>query len=230
VKTRLGFLTEEGRTRSKNTLRRVFGYAALMLFVGAASAYGVHRYWIRSNLTPLQRVYFKQYLKSAAWGTLPNSRSGYIMLTRTVTDPRTKKDVSLAVRDDEINPVFDDEGYIQLDKGGYPLLLLKPGVEHKEYRWLPTSNRDAEMYKWLRGNFYEGQSLLEIYRPAWLGGLLVFFLGTGGLGALDLFAQRRYLKGEAIRGTRELRPKEYAREHRRETGYGIKVYVPGRGK
>jgi hypothetical protein len=230
MKTSLKFLTEEGRTKSKNTFRRILVYAALMIVAGLLSAYAVHRYWIRNNFTPLQRVYFKQYVKSAAWGTLPNSRSDYITLARTVTDPRTKKDVSLAVRDDEIKPVFDDEGYIQLDKSGYPLLLLKPGIEHKEYRWLTTKNRDAEMHAWLCEHFYEGQSLTEIYQPAWLGGLLVFFFGTGGLTALDLFAQRRYLKGEAVRGTRQLRPKEYVREHRKEVGYGVKVYAPGGGK
>jgi len=63
MKTSLGFLTEEGRTRSKNTFRRVFGYAALMLVAGAASAYGIHRYWIRSNLTPLQRALVQTFMK-----------------------------------------------------------------------------------------------------------------------------------------------------------------------
>lgn len=230
MKTSLGFLTEEGRTRSRNTLRRVFRYAALMLVVGLMSGYAVHRYWIGSNLTPLQRVYFPQYLKSAVRGALPGARSHYTTLARTVTNPRTRKDISLAVQDHEINAVFDEEGYIRRDERGYPLLLLKPEVERKKYEWARPLWRDAERYEWLRDNFYEGQGPLEIYRPAWLGGLFVFLFGTGALGALDLFAQRRYLKGEAVRGTRQLSPKEYAREHRKKTGYGIKVYAQGRRK
>jgi hypothetical protein len=111
-----------------------------------------------------------------------------------------------------------------------PAFLLKRDVEHKRYYWSETDARDAEAYRWFRDTFYEGQGLLDLYRPAWLGGILIFFFGTTGLGAIDLFAQRRYVKGEAVRGTRQLRPKEYTREHRRETGYGIKVYAQRRGK
>ncbi len=39
-------------------------YATLMFLIGGASGYGIHRYWVSPSLTPLQRVYFKQYLKS----------------------------------------------------------------------------------------------------------------------------------------------------------------------
>lgn len=231
MKTSLGFLTEEGRTRSKNTFRRVFGYAALMLVVGAASTYAIHRYWIRSNLTPLQSIYFRQYLRSAFKAALPGApRSGYITLARTVADRRTKRDVTLAVSDAEIVPALDEEGNMRRTGEGYPLVYLKPGIEQKRFYWMQTINRDAEMYAWFRKNIYEGQGLLEIYRPAWLGGLFVFLLGTGALSTLDLAAQRRYMRGQALRGTRQLAPQEYAREHRWESGYGVKVYAQGRRK
>lgn len=82
-------------------------------------------------------------------------------------------------------------------------------------------------YQWFRDTIYEGQSLSIIWRPAWLGGLLIFLLGTIGLTTLDVSAQRLYLKGEAIRGTRGLSPKQYAREHQKANGYGIRVYVDG---
>ena len=230
MKTPLQFLTEEGRTRAKNAARRLKAYLAVTLFAAAAGAYGIHRYWVRGNLTPLQRVYIKQYLRSALKSYLPGTHSTYLTLIRTVTDPRTSKDTVLVVRDDEIEPVYDDDGDIRRDQQRYPLLLLKPGVEHKEYRWDPTTNRDAVMYLWYHDGFYEGQSIPQIWRPAWLGALLIVLCGTGGLLTLDVVAQRLYLRGEAIRGTRELAPKQYAREHRKEGGYGIKVYAQRRGK
>jgi len=45
------------------------------------------------------------------------------------------------------------------------------------------------------------------------------------LTGLDMFAQRQYLKGEPVRGTRELLPKVYAREHRQHLGYSFTVYA-----
>ena len=227
MKTTLGFLTEEGRTRSKNAARRTSAYAVLMLLVAGAGGYALHKYWVASNLTTLQRVYFKQYLKSGYRSYLTNSRSHYTTLARVVTDPHTKKDMSLAVRNDEIEPQLDEEGRIKFDKRHYPIILLKSGIEHKQYSWLETMSLDAMAYQWFRDTIYEGQSISIIWRPAWLGGLLIFLLGTIGLTTLDASAQRLYLKGEAIRGTRGLSPKQYAREHQKENSYGIRVYVDG---
>ncbi len=227
MKTALGFLTEEGRTRSKNAARRTSAYAVVMLLVAGAGGYAIHKYWVTSNLTTLQRVYFKQYLKSSYRSYLPNSRSHYTTLARVVTDPDTKKNFSLAVRNNEIEPQLDEEGRIKFDKRHYPIILLKSGIEHKQYSWLETLNPDAMAYQWFRDTIYEGQSISIIWRPAWLGGLLIFLLGTIGLTTLDVSAQRLYLKGEAIRGTRGLSPKQYAREHRKENSYGIRVYVDG---
>ena len=52
-------------------------YPTLMFLVAVASGYGIHRYWVSPSLTPLQRVYFKQYLKSTYRSYLPNSQSRY---------------------------------------------------------------------------------------------------------------------------------------------------------
>lgn len=227
MKTRLGFLTEEGRTRSKNAFRRSCAYAAVMFLVAGSGAYVIHRYWVTMNLTIMQRVYFKQYFKSTWRSAYANSRSKYTTLARTVIDPASKKEVSLAVKDDEIVPVFDDEGRIKLDKDHRPILLLKGGIEHKKYYWLHGVAGDRYMHEWFRQTIYDGQSIPDIWRPAWLGGILIFLFGTIGLTILDAVAQRLYLKGEPIRGTRELSPKKYARERRREIGVALKSYNQG---
>ena len=227
MKTALGFLTEEGRTRSKNAARRTGAYAVVMFLVAGFAGYAIHWYWIANSMTTLQRIYFKQYLKSTYRSYLPNSKSHYTTLARVVTDPTSAKDISLAVRDEEIEPQLDEEGRIRFDKNHYPIVALKSGIEHKQFSWLETTTRDALAYQWFRETIYEGQSILIIWRPAWLVGLLIFFAGTIGLTTLDTFAQRRYLKGEAIRGTREQSPSEYSREHQKANGYGIRVYVDG---
>ena len=229
MKTALGFLTEEGRTRSKNAARRISAYAVVMLLIGGAGAYAIHKYWIASSLTTLQRIYFKQYLKSSYRSFLPKSKSHYTTLARVIRDPRTGRDISVAVRDYEVEPQLDESGRIKFDKGHYPIIMLKSGIEHKQYSWQESITPDATAYQWFRDTIYEGQSIPGIWRPAWLGGLLILFLGTIGLTTLDAFAQRRYLKGEAIRGTRQLSPKHYERQHRKANSYGIKVYV-NRGK
>jgi len=227
LKTALDFLTEEGRTRSKNAARRISAYAVLMFLVAGFAGYGIHRYWVASNLTTLQRVYFKQYLKSTYRSYLSNSKSHYTTLARVVTDPHTKKDISLAVLDDEIEPQLDDNRRMKFDQRHYPIISLKAGIEHKQFSWLETTTADALAYQWFRDTIYEGHSIPSIWRSAWLGGLLIFVFGTVGLASLDVIAQQRYLKGEAIRGTRELSPKQYSRENKKANSYGIRVYVDG---
>jgi len=223
LKTALRFLTEEGRTRSKNAAHRISAYAVVMFLVAGFAGYAIHRYWVASSLTTLQRIYFKQYLKSSYRSYLRNSKSHYTTLTRVITDPTTKKDVSLAVGDQEIEPQLDGEGRIQSDKKHYPVIALKSGIEHKQFFWMETTTPDAAAYQWFRTTIYEGQSIPLIWRPTWLGGLLIFVFGTVGLTSLDGFAQRRYMKGEAIRGTRELSPKQYVRQHQKADSYGIRV-------
>src|SRR5882672_884809 len=167
MKTKLGFLTEEGRTRSKNAFRRFCAYAVLMFLIAGAGGYGIHRYWVSGNLTLLQRIYFKQYMKSSWRSSLFNSKSHYTTLERTVIDPHTKKEQFLAVLENDVVPALDDAGRLQYEISG-----------------------------------------------------MVF-------STLDMVAQRLYLKGEPIRGTRELSPKKYARECQREIGVALKSYNQG---
>lgn len=225
MKTTLGFLTEEGRTRRKNAARRVCVYATLMFLIAGASGYVIHRYWVSAELTPLQRVYFKQYLKSTYRSYLPNSRSRYTTLTRTIADPQTRKDVALAVVDDQADPVLDDQGRIKFDPTHRPIFRIKDGVPFKRFFWNETIGLDTKAYEWFRDTIYSEQTIPDIWRPAWLGAFLIFLFGTILLIGLDMFAQRQYLKGQPVRGTRELLPKVYAREHRQHLGYLFTVYA-----
>ena len=225
MKTTLGFLTEEGRTKRKNAARRICVYATLMFLIAGASGYGIHRYWVSPNLTPLQRVYFKQYLKSSYRSYFSNGRSRYTTLTRTVEDPKTKKDVALAVVDEEADPVLDTDGRIRFDASHRPVFGLKQGVPFKRFYWNDVIGFDVKAYDWFRQTIYSDQSIPDIWRPAWLGAILIFIFGTIFLTGLDMFAQRQYMKGQPVRGTRELLPKVYAREHRQHLGYLFTIYA-----
>lgn len=227
MKTRLGFLTEEGRTRSKNAFRRFCAYAVMMFLIGGAGGYVIHKYWISTTFSPLQRVYFKQYVKSSYRSYLSRSRSHYTLLARTVIDPKTKKETVLAVKDNQVIPHFDEQGRIEFDQRHYPKIDLKEGVEHKQFFWDELIIPDLAQYEWFRDHMYEGRSIPDIWRPAWLGAFLIFIIGTIALTILDAVAQRLYLKGEPIRGTRELPPKKYAREYRREAGVTLKTFNQG---
>jgi hypothetical protein len=227
VRTKLAFLTEEGLTRSRNAARRIGAYAVVMFLFAGASGYVIHRYWVTENLTLLQRIYFKQYLRSSWKSALLSRKSRYAILVRTVTDPRNKKEVVLGVSDNDIVPKVDHEGRLQYDQCHFPILVLKDGIEHKRFYWAEDILPDMVAYDWFHRAIYDDQSLIDIWRPAWLGAILIFIFGTIGLTTVDSLAQRLYLQGEAIRGTRELSPKHYAREHRNEIGYGIKVFAAG---
>src|SRR2546423_14156437 len=97
MKTRLGFLTEEGRTRSKNAFRRFCAYAVVMFLIAGAGGFGIYRYWVSGNLTFLQRIYFKQYMKNSWRSLLFNSKAHYTVLEKNAIDPQTKKKKRLSV-------------------------------------------------------------------------------------------------------------------------------------
>jgi len=225
MKTTFGFLTEEARTRRKNATRRFCVYATLMLFVTGAAIYLIHHYWISSTLSPLQVVYFKQYAKASLTSYLPNTRGRYTTLVAIVREPGTTKDLTFPMTDDNVDPVLDELGRIKFDPVHHPVFQLKSNIAAKRFGWTDDVVTNDRAYDWLKRIIYNGKSIPDIWRPAWLGGIILFVSGMIGLVALDLFAQRRYLKGEPIRGTRELSVRQYVREHRADLGYSLRVYT-----
>lgn len=228
MKTTLGFLTEEGRTKGKNAARRISAFAVLMFLIAGASGYAIHHYWVSPELTPLQRVYFKQYLRSTYRRYLPNAKSRYTTLSAILVDP-TGKEQKSAATDLIAEPVLDENRRIKFDARHYPVFRTREGIPSKKLFWEQSIAFDSRAYDWLRTTIYDDQSIPGIWRPAWLGAIVIFITGLLALIGLDIFAQRRYLKGQPIRGTRELLAKAYTREHRKHLGYGIAVVQGKRG-
>jgi hypothetical protein len=216
--------TEEGQTRFRNTLRQVRFFFLIMVPVSLASAYGIHYFWVTPNLTPLQRIYLRQYVYCTVKSYLPRSQSRYTYMVVIVTDPKTKRDLEIGVRDEHVNPVLDEEGRAKVDHK-LPVFRLKATDSNvKKFFWQRQLIPDKNAYVWFRNNIYEDQSIIDLWRPAWLGALVIFVFGTVALTTLYQVFQHRYVKGEQVRGTRELSPREYRKEHRKHTGYAVKVY------
>jgi hypothetical protein len=226
---KINLFTEEGRTRLRNARQRFCFYLVAWFLIAAVSGYAVYVAYVRNNLTPLQRVYFYSYFRSAVRSTVRPyfpllSKSTCLILVRDTTDPQTKKERILAVVDSQVIPVLDDRGRVRLSEDSLPLFRLKPEVESQRFFWMPSTESDADRYEWFKKNFYEGQSFIQMLTPSALAAIAVFLLGNVGTITIDLCQNRHYLRGEVIRGPQLLTPKEYKRKVRGATGVGIEVY------
>jgi len=218
--------TEEGRTRFRNFQRRLLTYFALWLLVGAGIGCAGFWYTTRHSFAPLQRLYFKQYAFSTFKSRLPKKKpSRYSLLVRVITDPTTGKDVVLGCTDEQVEPVLDERGKLLVDKKTGPYFRLKPGWERKLFYWRVTSANDAFVRAWFEQNIYDGKSLLGLFHPFFAIGFFVVFAGTTATVLFDRRINRRYEKGERVRGTCAVTPKEYERENREATGLGLEVFT-----
>lgn len=216
------FVTEESRTRSKNALRRYILGAIASCALGCVVGIAVSLFWVPHRLKPLQRYYFTSYVKSAWWSYVPFFKSKYTSLRVTLIDPRTKKELPFDVTDEFVEPVLDEDGNRTFDNQDRPMFKTK--LHAKELFWSEENVRDDHAYTWFKWKCFDGQTLNGVCRTAWFWAIMVSFIGSMGYPAIDLSGQRDYLKGETIRGTRKLSPREYARRHKKHSGYGFTVY------
>lgn len=112
--------TEEGQTRFRNTFRQVRNFSIIMFIVGAGCGVAIHFLWVMPSLTPLQRIYLRQYLRSTvksywcpAWlgagvhGLRANEESGCPRAehgmdhSTTQIDPTPVKTAEIAVESEE---------------------------------------------------------------------------------------------------------------------------------
>lgn len=222
--------TEEGMTRLRNFQRRAVGYVALWLMVSVGVMAGL--LWLKVNfiLEPLQRVYLWQYVAASIKTTVSKRSQGkYTLLVRTVVDPPTSKDSFLRVTDEQAEPILDEDGGVRRDPKRGLMFALRPGITAKHFFWRVGRGRDMEMYQWMREEVYGGRGLLGLMTPVLMTGGVIFGSGMWLTIARDRRANKRYEQGRQIRGTRLQSPGEYAHEHRRADGLGLRVFeVKGR--
>jgi hypothetical protein len=215
--------TEEGQTRFRKTLRQIRFLLLVMVPVAVGCGFAIHYLWVIPSLTPLQRIYLRQYLQSTVKSYLPHSESLYTYLVIIVNDPTTKRDVEIGVRDEQVKPDLDAEGRIRIENE-LPVFRLTADIKVKEFFWKRQVIPDADAYHRFRNAIYEDQSIIELWRPAWLGSAVILVFGVAALTTLYQLFQHRYVKGEQVRGTRKLTPREYRKEHPKHTGYAVTGY------
>jgi hypothetical protein len=196
--------------------------------VSAACVYLRTRYGYR----PLQRLYLGQYIKASIKSFLPLKKSSkYTVLVRVVSDPMTSNDLVVGCTDDQVTPVRDETGRVKFDTTVGPFFRLQPGIPHRYFYWRSLPQMDKQMYAWFRDQIYDGRSLLRLYWLCLLPLPLVVAAGMFMSIKLDLRMNRDYEAGELLRGVRILKPKEYARELKRQnTGIGIPTLQPERSE
>jgi len=133
--------------------------------------------------------------------------------------------VGLGCTDEQVEPVLDERGKLIADKKTGPYFRLKPGWERKLFYWRVTTANDAFVRAWFEQNIYGGKSLLGLFYPSFAFGVFVVFAGTTATVMFDRRINRRYEKGERVRGTRSVMPKEYELESREAIGLGLEVFA-----
>jgi len=224
--------TEEGRTRIRNFERRVSSYLIVWILVGAAATVGCIYLRTRYGYRPLQRLYLGQYIKASIKSFLPLKRpSKYMILVRVIPDAITGEDTIFGCTDDQVAPVRDETGRVKFDPKLGPFFRLQPGIPHRFFYWRSLPQMDKQMYLCFRDQIYNGRSLIGLYWICLLPLPSMVVLGMFASVKLDVKMNRDYEAGELLRGVRILKPKEYARERKRqEAGIGIPALLPERAE
>lgn len=222
--------TEEGRTRIRNFQRRVSSYLIVWILVAAPVTIGCIYLRTTYGYRPLQRLYLRQYIKASIKSFLPLKRpSKYTVLVRVVRDDVTGKDRIFGCTDDQVTPIRDETGRVKFDPKLGPFFELQAGIPHTYFYWRSLPQMDKQMYDWFRDQVYGGRSLIGLYWFCLLPLPLIVAPGMFASVKLDVRMNEEYEAGELLRGVRILKPKEYAREcKRQEAGIGIPALLPGR--
>jgi hypothetical protein len=221
-------LFSEERRAARGSRGGMLLVTILLLILSGAVWYLTYTYHTKPNLPDLQRVYYDEYSQSAWYSLLPfDTKAQYLLLVRFAVDPKTKKEMGLICRAEEVVPILDEDGKVQRTADNYPDIRLKKYYfdQSKGFKWDRPTLSNKYAYTLLRQNIYEGQAIYQLYLKAMPSALLIFFPGMIGAVVIRRRLTRKHLKGETVRGTRELSPKEYERLHRRDTGIGLEVFT-----
>src|SRR5262245_37648653 len=209
--------TEEGRTRFRNFGLRLWSYLLVFLMLGTLAGAFVFMKWTRGEMGPLERLYFRQYVKATVTSWLLPDRPGkYVLLVAE------RGRAPIGVTDEFVYPVKDEQGRVVRDQYGW---LFKPYREAgiSEPRWRQVRLRNVEMEGWFRRNIYAGTSLPGLFTLALIVSLVVAIAGPTAAVAVDQSLNRKYEQGKRLRGSRLVEPRLYEREVKAADGLALVV-------
>lgn len=220
--------SEEGRLRKANK----FNFTLILIFAiltGIAVGYAVS-YFVHSNLTAYQRLYYPQFRQSFVKQFFPLNKQGrYILLIHTLTDPKTKKTIEHLWLENQIELDLDESGKIKFDNQSRPIFRIKPGVafEPNTTSFISAPRSNAEVYKVLSNTVYQSEYYEFLYLPL-IAGVIAFFSILLSGGALLNKGIRKKLKGVFKRGMHSFSIKEYQKLYKNADGFSIAVSDPNR--
>jgi len=216
----IGKLNEQGYTNFRTSLHRIRLFSVVAAAAALLSLYPLHEYFVRANFSPLQSEYYRQYLRSSLMSNFSFSRFRYTYLVATIRDHKTGREREIGVTDHDVTPVRDEQGQV-IVKDGWTLFHVRedidPQITIKDLHATKQTLTDKQANEWFREAIYDGKTLTVLWRPAWLWALILFLVGTVGATIIYHVFQRRFVQGQQLRGTRELAPKQYQKEHRKYT-------------
>lgn len=157
---------------------------------------------LRFATTPLQQSYLGTYIESSI-GTLFKQSGDYRLIY--LGGPKAHPRLAL--------PADFAEGETTLPSGKKVPVALSEIARHQGYasffQWPSEKYKDAALSRWLRGTFFEGQSLLEMFSPSLIEGFGVLLLCLFFAVRADVkrFKQLKY--GRRLKGPVMLTPKEF---------------------
>ena len=166
---------------------------------------------------PLERLYLRQYVKSTALAlAAPDSPGKYVLL---MSEHGGR---SVGVTDDLVYQVRDGQGQAVRDQYGW---LFKPhsGAAITQPRWRSMRLPHGEMEEWFRTKVYGGESLPALFVPALFACMLVTVIGTVVAVVVDQRFNRKYERGNRLRGNRLVDPGEYDQEVKDADGLALIV-------
>lgn len=216
-------VTEIGRAEHAMGGIRFVIIASLIL--SAMSGYVVFNKVTCRGFSPVQRLYYSQFRTAFIKDAVSITKFGtYAVITRSVTDLKTKKAKILFCREHELSARSDAAGNVRFDSAGIPLVALKNSVP-VDKKGFTFEERELE-HNWIYRRFADqifGREFYELFYPAIFVALIVFATVAGGLKAVSSRKLAQKIAGRLLRGTRLLTPAEYARKMKSAGGIGIVV-------
>jgi hypothetical protein len=152
-----------GERRGGPSIRPVYTYA--LVLISFIATLGIQGFRYKRVWTPLERHYFPDYLSSQIVGVVRDN--GWYTLLQVVT----QKGSRLALDSDVVLTVTESgEKSFALTKEALKHGALRLESHHGHYN-------NAEMHAFLGNLIYHNQTPMDLFRPAFWAGLVLFFAG-----------------------------------------------------
>jgi hypothetical protein len=209
------------------------GTLMVMLPLAIAAGLLVWNCVTRPGMTPLQRLYLSEFRHSAlSPGRFINSQSAssYLLLMRDEVVSKSRETTTYLCVDEDVFPKLSPEGGLVRGADGNPIFFIRVDHKQKTFRWDRKNLSDKWMNDWFARRIYGVESFWEIFFPSVGTGVGTFFFGllSVNFGVRSVMRRRirRRLAGKHLRGTRLLRPREYARQFAMADGVGVMARDP----